>query len=472
MSDSEATPAPAISAEEVERLREENERLREQVAAAPQRTGHRGKSILSAFIIIVACLLAPLSVVAVWAKGEVTDTNRYVETVAPLAENPAIQEAVANKISDAIFAKINLEDLTSNVITALADNRGLTAEQQAALKGLSGPVVSGIESFIRDQITKVIQSPQFAQAWATANEAAHDALVKALSGQDTGALQVQGNEVTLNLAPVLDEVKQKLVAQGFTVAEKIPSVDTNIVLFQSDSISKMQQFYSLLEKVGFWMPIIVAILGIIAIFVANKRYVAVMGLGIGLILSMGVGLMLMSIARMEYLDKLPSTVNPQAAQAVFDQLTEFLKGSLVSGVVAGVVLALAGYFVGPTAGGIATRRVSVRAAAYVQARLYGWGATMTAVRDFVRRTAVMWRVIAVIIALLIIFTQQYKSGTLIIWTAIGLLVALFIIQVLASNAQTEPDSPDAADPDQASGDDGPSGDDTTGETDKVVGATS
>ena len=39
------------------------------------------------------CALAPLSVVSVWARSEVTDTDRYVDTVAPLAKDPAVQAA-------------------------------------------------------------------------------------------------------------------------------------------------------------------------------------------------------------------------------------------------------------------------------------------------------------------------------------------------------------------------------------------
>ena len=42
----------------------------------------------------LVALLAPLSIVASWAHDEISDTDRYVETVTPLASNPAVQKAI------------------------------------------------------------------------------------------------------------------------------------------------------------------------------------------------------------------------------------------------------------------------------------------------------------------------------------------------------------------------------------------
>lgn len=54
----------------------------------PRRKPHWARNFWSVVLITVACLLAPLSVVSVWARGEVTDTDRYIATVAPLASKP------------------------------------------------------------------------------------------------------------------------------------------------------------------------------------------------------------------------------------------------------------------------------------------------------------------------------------------------------------------------------------------------
>jgi hypothetical protein len=53
----------------------------------------RWRTILAVLLIVLGCVLAPLAGLAVWARNQVTNTDRYVRTVAPLAADPAIQAA-------------------------------------------------------------------------------------------------------------------------------------------------------------------------------------------------------------------------------------------------------------------------------------------------------------------------------------------------------------------------------------------
>ena len=140
-----ATPSDAVpdAAElgaderaELERLRAEVANLRSQVAAAPsvaepppvvpptRPRRQRWRSIVATLLIVIGCIMAPLSVVAVWTKNLVTDTDRYVTTVAPLARDPAIQNAVANKITTEIFSRLDVAGITNQAVDALAE-RGL-----------------------------------------------------------------------------------------------------------------------------------------------------------------------------------------------------------------------------------------------------------------------------------------------------------------------------------------------------------
>ena len=136
---------------ELERLRAEVANLRSQVAAAPgvaetppvvppsRPRRQRWRSVVATLLIVVGCILAPLSVVAVWTKNLVTDTDRYVATVAPLARDPAIQNAVANKITTEIFARLDVRGITNQAVDALAE-RGLPPLIATQLHALSGPL--------------------------------------------------------------------------------------------------------------------------------------------------------------------------------------------------------------------------------------------------------------------------------------------------------------------------------------------
>ena len=144
MSTSDTAPLPdkEPSAEELADLRAEVKFLREQVAqqevatkqAANKPPSTWWRTALSIVLIVVACALAPLSVFSVWVKGEVTNTERYVATVAPLASNPAVQAAVTTRITDEIFKYIDVNAITTDLVDTISANRNLDPRKQAALK--------------------------------------------------------------------------------------------------------------------------------------------------------------------------------------------------------------------------------------------------------------------------------------------------------------------------------------------------
>ena len=160
----------------------------------------RWRTILAVVLIVVGCVLAPLAGVAVWARNQVTNTDRYVRTVAPLASDPAIQQAVADQITAQVFTYLDVQGLTNQAVDGLAE-QGLPPRLADQLQGFAGPLASGIQGFVRTEVAKIVQSQAFADAWVQANRVAHQALVKALTGQGDGAVTVASDTVTLDLAP-------------------------------------------------------------------------------------------------------------------------------------------------------------------------------------------------------------------------------------------------------------------------------
>ena len=96
---------------ELDRLRTEVAELRAQQAAAPRRRpGWRAP--VATVLIVVGCLLAPMSVLAVWTANQVSDTGRYVANVEPLIHDPAIQNALTDKITNEITSNLNVTAYT------------------------------------------------------------------------------------------------------------------------------------------------------------------------------------------------------------------------------------------------------------------------------------------------------------------------------------------------------------------------
>lgn len=324
--------------------------------AAGPRPRSRWYAVGAAVLLTLACILAPLSATAVWASTQISDTQQYVQTVAPLADDPAVQAAVVNDVTNAVMESLDVEGFTKEALQTLSQQPNVPPRVAAALPGLAVPIANGVESFTRTQVTRLVQSPQFAALWERVNAVAHEQLVKLLEGNQGGAISAQGDTVTLNLAPVIDQVKTRLVAEGFTLAQRIPTVDRSFVLVQSDAVTQGQSAYRLLNTLGVWLPVIALVLFAGGVLLARDRRRAIVrgSLGVaGAVLVFGVGL---AVARIAYLDAVPPDVlSEQAAGNVFDTIVRFLRTGLRSVAVLALLVALGAFLFGPSLAATRTR---------------------------------------------------------------------------------------------------------------------
>jgi len=432
---------------ELERLRVEVATLRSQVqpggggAGRPAaRAGGRGRwrTVVASLLIVVACVLAPLSVVAVWTRNQVTNTDRYVATVTPLASEPAIQQAVTDQITAQVFTYIDIQALTTQVTDALAarvEGRGLPPQAAVALQGLAGPVANGVQGFVRTQVERVVQSQVFEDAWIQANRAAHEALVKALTGEGGGAVTVANDTVTLNLAPFIQTVKQRLVAQGFTLAERIPQVDKSFVLFQSQDITRARSAFNLLNTLGNWLPVIALILIGIGIYVAKDHRRALVGAGLGVAVSMVVLALGLAVFRSLYLDAVPATVLPHDAAAVlYDTIVRFLRAGLRTILVLALVVTAGAFLTGTSATAVRTRHGLTGAIGWLQGSAEHAGLRTGPVGSWVGANKRTLRVAAVAAAALALVFWGRPTGKVVIGLTLALLAALAIIEFLARPA--------------------------------------
>ena len=185
------------------------------------------RPVASGLILVLVVLLSPLCIVAAWAHREISQTDTYVSTVAPLASDPAIQDAITDRVTTEIFNYVDIPAVTTQAIDALAA-QGLPATAETGLRALSAPLDSAVQNFVRERVENLVRSPAFADAWEAANREAHAQLVVALTGESSDALEVSGNTVSVNMATFIEAAKQQLIAKGFTVVERIPTVNAEL----------------------------------------------------------------------------------------------------------------------------------------------------------------------------------------------------------------------------------------------------
>lgn len=433
---------------ELLRLRAEVTRLTQQASGGAaerppraRRVGRWGRSLLATVLLAVSCLLAPLSVAAVWLREEVTDTDRYVETVAPLASNPAIQQAITTNLTNIVFTYIDVRGLTQQALTTLAERGTLPPEVATQLQALAVPLTNGVRSFTEDRILQVVESEVFTEAWVQANRSAHQQLVSALTGETSGGVIIEGNAVKVNLAAFLAVVKERLVANGFELAARIPAVNATFVVFESADVGKAQQLFSLLNRLGLWLPVILIVIAALGIYLAPNQRLAFIGTGAGVAIAMLAAALGLALLRRSYLGGMPEDVLPRdAATVLFDTVVRYLREALRAAFLAGVLVALGGFLTGPSVASSTVRRWFVTVFTVLRVKLAELRLPLTGATQWVAPRTRMLRAIAVTCALAFVLLQRYKTPQLVAWTAIALLAVLAVIEFLAVEPLRRPAS--------------------------------
>jgi hypothetical protein len=437
---------PGLTGEEraeLERLRAEVARLRAAAPVgaepSPRRPPGRGRwrTVVACLLIVVGCVLAPLSAVAVWTRNQVTNTDRYVATVTPLADDPAIQTAITDQITAQVFNYIDVQGLTTQAIDALTD-RGLTPTLATQLRALAVPIANGVQSFTRSQVAKVVASDAFADAWVQANRAAHAELVKALTGEGGGTVTVENDTVTVNMAAFIQVVKQRLVDAGFSVAARIPEVDASFVLFQSKDITRVRAGFNLLNTLGVWLPVIAIVLLVLGVYVARDHRRALVGAALGVAVSMVVLALALAIFRSIYLDSVPATVLPHDAAAVlYDTIVRFLRAGLRTVLVLALVVATGAFLSGQSVTAVRTREGVAGAIAWLAGGAERAGLRTGPVGTWVGANKRALRVAAVAVAALALVFWGRPTGKVVLGLTLAMLVVLALIEFLARPARVE-----------------------------------
>ncbi|MEU9118847.1 hypothetical protein AB0C96_03130 [Streptomyces sp. NPDC048506] len=329
---------------------------RRTAAVRHPRLRYAGASVL----LVLALLLAPFAVVAAWANSQIADTSRYVQTVAPLATEPAVQNAVTDRLTNRVVGNVDVKAITDSLAAALqkAGAPPLVVEHTPAL---AGPLKDALTKGVHAVVSKVVTSDQFAEVWDAANRRAHGAVVKVLTGEGTSAVQARGNTVVLDIGTLIDNVKKRLVDAGYQRAAKIPTVDRTIPLLKVDKLQQAQGLMRLLDVLGSWLPVLTVALAALGIWVAPAHRVALLTTAMGSAVLMTVLLVALAVLRGVYLDSVPPTTLPRdAAAAIFDTLVRFLRQSARTLLVVSVITALAAWLYGPSRPAGAVRRTAAR----------------------------------------------------------------------------------------------------------------
>ncbi|MFI8434088.1 hypothetical protein ACIGJO_10085 [Streptomyces sp. NPDC079020] len=279
---------------------------------------------LSAVLFLLLAVLVPLSALSAWVDLEIDDTDRYLAAVSPLASDPAVRNTVADRITDEAMKQIDL-----------------------------GPLQDTVRDLLHGTALSFTTTDAFRTAWDTANRTAHEAVASALDGET-------GEAVTIDLAPVIEQVKQELVRDGVTFAARIPVRHTEITVLTAEQADSLRGSFRWLRYCSVWPAVGTLVLLVLMVGIAAVRggrraaLTAAAVVGAGFVAGAVVLWVLVAVGRNRVLDEVPHT-DRDAAAAVLDALTASLRTTVWVVLAVGAVL-----LVGAVVVRLLTRRRAAR----------------------------------------------------------------------------------------------------------------
>ena len=367
---------------------------------------------------------------AVWSSNQICNTDRYVETVAPLGQDPDVQAAVTDAVTRQVFTYVDVSALTLQLLDRLqgqglpprlaqtAAGPGATDQQRrAGVRPRPGGQDRG-QPGVRHRLGR--GQPRRAPADGQ----------RAVGCSRAGRSAAKNGEVSINLGPFVDKVKQRLVADGFSVAANIPTVNTSFTVFESQGVTRAQGAYRLLNTLGTWLPILALVLLAVGVYVAKSHRRALLAAGLGVAGGMLLLGVVLAVVRPLYLNAVPPEVPHDAAATIYDTLLRFLRVSLRAVLVAGLVVAAAAFFTGGSVTAVRTREGLTHGIGWLRGGAESAGLRTGVVGTWVFNHKRLLRVLVVVAAALALTFWSQPTAGVVLFLAVLTLLCLAIVEFL------------------------------------------
>lgn len=240
------------------------------------------RRLASVLLVLGAVAALPIALGAVWLERTVTDTATYVDTVAPLADVPAVRESVRVRTTAAVTTALDARGRAEE-LRDLVGGRSLRPFLQASGRDLAVAVEAYVAATVDRVVASVLDSPAFPDLWRAAHRAAHESLLAALEADEGDAVPV-----SIDLSEVVAAALDLLVGEGLTVADQPSLAATEFVVVDSGELDDVRTVFQSIDAVGWWAPALVVALVALGLLVSPLRrrttilaaFLAVLALGV------------------------------------------------------------------------------------------------------------------------------------------------------------------------------------------------
>ncbi|MFI5198954.1 MAG: hypothetical protein ACHQXL_01080 [Candidatus Limnocylindrales bacterium] len=325
-------------------------------ASPPAQSHGRLRRFGTGFFLVLVCLLVVVANLATWTQQTILNTDRYVAVVGSVPSNPAVQEAIADRVSSQVVIALDLQDRIAGILPDKAS-------------ALAAPITAALQERIRTQVLTIVSSDAFAQVWVKAQRALHEELVRVLRGEST-VITIDHDTLYLNLLPLIGNVVSQLQQQGIIPAsETLPdfsAVDPDQVrdqlqaalgitlsptfgqlpLVQTDTLRQAQLFVKILDALVIVLWLLVVVFAALALWAsANRRRMAMM-LGVGAVIALLLSRLLIGGIEAAVISSISDSGSAATVKAIVDDVLANLFMFLWWSVGVAALIGLIAFFLG------------------------------------------------------------------------------------------------------------------------------
>jgi hypothetical protein len=303
-------------------------------------------------LIILASILAFLAIFTSWVDRQALDTDQWVDTSGKLLEDKQISDAIATYSVDQLYANVDVARLIKKRLPP-------------DLRQVSSPLAAGIREVATQAAKRAFQSPRVQNLWQDANRVAHTQLVAILEDKSE-AISSQNGKVVLDLRPIVLQLADRLglkkqvngaIIKGEQTGHLKPGF-SQLGIADSKQLDTARTITKILEGLAWLFTIGTLALFALAVWLARgRRWVVVLGYGLGLIASGLAAIAVRSAAKGLIVDSLAKTEEARVpAQHAWDIATSLLNSIAISVVIFGILFVVASFLASPAGAAVGIRR--------------------------------------------------------------------------------------------------------------------
>jgi hypothetical protein len=294
-------------------------------------------------LVILASVLAFLSIFAIWIERQALNTDDWVSTSGQLIQNQTIRTELSNYLVEQVYENVDVEKKLEEIFP------GKTKE-------LAGPAASGLRQVAGPGVEKVLETGTARTLWEDANRTAHEQLIAVLENKKE-AVETANGEVTLNLGSLVTNIA-KQIGIGQSLAEQLPPDAGQIKILKSEELKTAQNIAIAIKGSALVLSLLTFLVFALAMYLTRGgRWVTVLFSGVGLISAGLAVIVARHIAGGIIVDQLVTTQNVKpAAEAAWGIGTSLMVSIAATVIVVGALFVAAGWLGSPNKAAKTSRR--------------------------------------------------------------------------------------------------------------------